>query len=335
MADRVVLHVGAMKSGTSYLQSLLFDNRAALAARGVCVPGETGGDQIKAVRALIGGDADDRGPWTRMVAEVGRAAGPALISMEHLGPMRPARIRRVVADLAPARVEVVLTARDLNRTIVSMWQETIQNGRSWTWEEYVAGVRDDCPGATAGGFDRETAGGTFWRQQNLVRIAANWAAAISPDRFTLVTLPPPGAPPQTLVERMSEASGVPLQGLTATAANASLGLPSTLVLRQLNELLADPSSGQRVRPRLRKKTLAKAVLAARADRERALGLPVHDWVRDQASATVGGLRSSGIRLVGAWEDLDPVPVAGVESADITEAELLEASVHALAGLVAG
>ena len=51
MADRVVLHIGAMKSGTSDLQSLLSDNRAALAGRGICVPGNQG----KAVRALIAG----------------------------------------------------------------------------------------------------------------------------------------------------------------------------------------------------------------------------------------------------------------------------------------
>ena len=211
----------------------------------------------------------------------------------------------------------------------------VQNGRSWTWEEYVAGVRADCPGATAGGFDRETAGGTFWRQQDLVRIATTWIETLGADRFTLVTLPPPGAPRDTLVERMSEATGVPLQGLSATAANASLGLPSTLVLRELNELLSDPAADQRVRSKLRKKTLAKSVLAARAGKERMLGLPVHDWVREQAAATAAGLRASGIRLVGSWDDLEPVPVAGVEPAEITDAELLAASVHALAGLLAG
>ena len=38
---RVYLHIGAPKTGTTYLQEVLFTNRARLAEHGVLYPGES------------------------------------------------------------------------------------------------------------------------------------------------------------------------------------------------------------------------------------------------------------------------------------------------------
>ena len=53
MGKRIVLHVGAMKSGTSYLQTLLMDNKARLAEHGVVVPGARWGDQVAGVSHVL------------------------------------------------------------------------------------------------------------------------------------------------------------------------------------------------------------------------------------------------------------------------------------------
>ena len=87
-------------------------------------------------------------------------------------------------------MRVVVTARDLNRTLVSMWQETIQNGRTWTWAEYVADAEAKRPRAGAGAADRRTPGGTFWRQQDLVRMVADWSGVVGTDNVALATVPP-------------------------------------------------------------------------------------------------------------------------------------------------
>ena len=42
MAERVVVHIGLMKSGTTFLQGRLDANREQLAAQGVLFPGPTG-----------------------------------------------------------------------------------------------------------------------------------------------------------------------------------------------------------------------------------------------------------------------------------------------------
>ena len=57
MARRVFLHIGTPKSGTTYLQSLWWQHRDALAERGLLLPGGSADEQFRAgavVRANAG-----------------------------------------------------------------------------------------------------------------------------------------------------------------------------------------------------------------------------------------------------------------------------------------
>ena len=201
----------------------------------------------------------------------------------------------------------MLTARDLNRSPVSVWQETVQNGRTWTFSAYLADARDKRPGRERGVSDRETAGGTFWRQQHLVRLAQDWTSVVGADRFTLVTVPPPGAAPDLLARRFAQATDLPIVATGApSGGNESLGLASALVLPWVNELLDERGLAFPAGSSLRKRLLAKTLLAARRDQEPRLGLPVSDWVRAQSADTMAELRRLGARLVGDWDDLLPV-----------------------------
>jgi hypothetical protein len=337
MAERVVLHVGTMKSGTSYLQALLFAQQARLADGGVLVPGETWTDQVRAVRQAVStGPRRPRPAWSGLCDRVAGHRGTAVVSMEYLGPTAPKTAARLVQEIGgrDARVEVVLTARDLNRTIVSMWQETVQNGRSWRWEDYRAAVHRGVPGTGRGVADRTSAVGTFWRQQHLLRMVRDWSEVVGADRVGLVTLPPPGADRSLLPRRFAEAAGLDLDvGAPVPVANESLGLASLLVLRRLNELLDEAGLRFPAGSALRKRVLAKQVLAARRADEPSLGLPVEDWVVEQTAATVGALKQEGVRLVGEWADLDPVAVPGVTPDDVDAAAVADAALAGLAGLV--
>jgi hypothetical protein len=330
MAARVTLHVGLMKSGTTFIQGLLFANKERLADRGVLVPGDRWRDQVGAVQDVLR-PADGNGEWANLVAQIATWPGDAVISMEFLGPAKQHRIRRVVSSLRPARVEVVVTVRDLNRSIVALWQETIQNGRWWTWPEYVEGVhtaRPDSPGGTL-----TEAGRTFWRQQHAARICSAWGEVA--DACTLVTVPAPGAGPELLAERFGEAAGFPVSGLQSPArANESIGAASTLALRRMNEILAAQALPFPRGSRLRKNVLAKQVMAGQRHLEPRIGLPVEQWVRDTSRWMTMELSGSGTRLVGSWTDLEPVPVPGVDPSTVSAADVAEAAASGLAGLVA-
>ncbi|GAA3826310.1 hypothetical protein [Nocardioides panacisoli] len=334
MARRVVLHVGTMKSGTSFLQALLFAQQELLEARDVLVPGTGWNDQVTAVQQAL----SRKGPrpvWKSMSQQIANHRGDAVISMEFLGPALDPAAERVLEPFEGTEVQVVVTARDLNRTLVSMWQETIQNGRSWTWEDYYAGARDAAPGTDRGHADRKTAAGTFWRQQHLLRIVADWAARVGKDNVTLVTLPHPGAPSSALTERFIDATGFPIDPtLPVPRANESLGLASAMVLRELNEALDARGLAFPIGQRLRKQVVAKTALAALAKSEPRLGLEVADWVRTQTDQTVAAVRDLGIRVVGDLADLDPVDVPGATPADVDAETRLRAATTALTAAVA-
>lgn len=335
MPATVVLHVGLMKSGTTFLQGQLFAQRESLAAAGVLVPGDTWTDQVKGVSKALkaGSRLDGVAAWQALAEPARTHPGTSVVSMEFLGPAEPGRIAALVASLRPARVEAVVTVRDLNRSLVAQWQETVQNGRWWTFADYLAAAEAGRPGGPG---TTEEAGRTFWRQQDVVRIATTWAAAT--DACAVVIVPPPGAPAAELWHRFGRVAGLPASEPVPAGANSSLGAASLLALRAMNEVLAERGKPFPARSRVRKGLLAKQVLASRRREEASVGLPVAAWVRDTAAdlvAEIERLRAGGLRVEGDLAELAPVDVPGIDPATVTAAEVRAAAVAGVAGLAAG
>lgn len=328
MAQCVVLHVGSMKSGTTFLQNLMMANRDLLAERGLLLPGRVWRDQVSGVAEVLGrarvAQAPEEGAWQGLVDELDAWPGTGLVSMEFLGPSGPQRIERVVGSFPAGSVRVVVTARDLNRQVPAMWQEALKNGRSFGFAEYVAAVRD-----------HEGPGNVFWREQTVAAMCRRWGAAVGTENVRLVTVPPPGAAPEELWRRFAEAVGVEADGPDDIALpeeeNASLGAASAEVLRRLNVLVDDldyPQYAPVVKHRL-----AKRVLSARRGSEQAVGFEVPDWLPAESERMVGRIRDLGVPVVGDLADLRPCAVPGVDPASVPAEEQLDAAVDGLEGLV--
>jgi hypothetical protein len=60
---------------------------------------------------------------------------------------------------------------------------------------------------------------------------------------------------------------------------------------------------------------------------------VAPWVVDSSQALRERLKALPVDLVGSWEDLEPVPVDGVDPADVPAEEVAQAALAALAGVV--
>ncbi len=89
MSKRVLLHVGTPKTGTSYLQDVLFRNRRTLAAAGILYPADRFDAHFLAALDLMrlpwGGLEDEAiGAWDRLAAQVRGLDGTAIISHEIL-----------------------------------------------------------------------------------------------------------------------------------------------------------------------------------------------------------------------------------------------------------
>lgn len=328
MAERLVLHIGAMKSGTSFIQGVLSANRETLAEQGFTFPGRRWRNQVSAVRDLMerGGKEQEPlapdGPWRRMAAEVNAWEGTAIISMEFLGPRNAAKIKEILRSFPDTRVEAVLTVRDFARSIPAMWQESMQNGGTTPWEEFLEVVRTE---------DTNTKqGNSFWRHQGTAGIARRWSSTVGKDRFTLVTVPPPEAPTSELWERFAAAVGLdPAPFDLQVRRNPSVGAASASVMRALNERLQSNPMPRQMYSRYVKHGLAKEGLASRKTADRMFELD-EPWVIELGEREVQRLRDLDLRVVGSLDDLQPRPVAGVAPGSVTAEQQLEAALDGLA-----
>lgn len=326
-----MLHIGTMKSGTTSIQSLLFGRQRELADQGVLPLGTAWADQVAGVRAVLARPEAPGEPWQRLVRQARDWDGTSVISMEYLGPFGPRQVRSAVASFGDLPVEVVVTMRDLNRTVPSLWQEAVQNGRPWTWSDYRSGARAARPWQAVPPLGTSEPGRTFWRQQDAHRMVRRWADAVGADRVTVVTVPPPGGPRTELLDRFGEAVGF-RSGPVAESRNAALGAASAQLLQLVNARLAELGVGHAEARRVRKRLLAKQVLSARRAEEQPIGLEVQPWVEQTAARMVKRLQGAGVRLVGDWADLTPVAVPGVDPEATPQTELAAAATYAFDGL---
>jgi hypothetical protein len=337
VANRVFLHVGLPKSGTTYLQAVLAENKQRLQQRAeLLYPGERWEAQVHAARDVLSADLHGsthpgvEGAWGRLVEEIGLWPGDAVVSMEWLGSADPTQARRMVDSLAPADVHVVVTARDLGRTIPAAWQEFMQNWEQWTWDEFLRGIISEHP-------RDNPAGQLFWTQQDLGRVLTIWRDVLPADRIHIITLPAPGAPAAELWTRFASVVGVDPAEYDASGSgtNESLGLESAELMRRLNELSRTRGMDWPEYDEAFKHALAKRTLARRKNRESALALPQeHEpWISARAEEMKKAIRASGAQVVGDLTDLDPVFIdTGLQPADVTDAALLEAALEGLVGL---
>lgn len=316
MAERLVLHVGLMKSGTTFIQGRCNANREKLAQQGILFPGPTWARHARAVSDLIESKSAKPGSWAGLRDEINAHPGTAIVSMEYLGPIGAPRIEQLVGDFPDTEIRVVVTVRDLGRTVPAMWQETVKNRSTWTWSDYLHAVQH-----------RGEAGKKFWRQQSAGTIVQRWARVVGADHVTVITVPPPGSPSELLWDRFCQVAGItPTDWTEAPRANESLGAASALLMRRLNEETSDlglPAYKRKI------KALGKHVLVHRKGEEDPIGFTVPRWLRKTSDKMAKQIADSGVQVVGDLAELEPVDTRGVDPETVSAEQQLAAAVSAL------
>lgn len=305
MKRRVVLHIGSMKTGTSFIQSVLGRNEAALAEAGFEFLGGAFGVQSRAVRDMLKlprNPARNRRRWKRLATQARGSERTGIVSMEFLSFAGEEQVRRLLAPFSKLDVQVVLTVRDQFRVLPAQWQTYTRNFGTDGWEDYLRHVQ---PGRGRSARDTR-AWKTFHRAQDIATILARWEAA-GVSSVDVVTVPPPGAPREELWRRFCAATGIPADGtvLEGVHDNVSLGYASCDFLRRANEHLGD------VAPRRYRKVmrpLASTVLSPLRETETRPELDARGaaFARSRNEEIRGLLESGPHRLWGSLEDL-PVP----------------------------
>jgi hypothetical protein len=328
------LHVGAPKTGSTFLQALLWANRDVLTTQSVHMLGENQGQHYRAGHDLRGLPFDPADPgvdwtgaWDRMAerAEASEHNG-VVISDEHLAALSPAQVDRAVTSLRPREVHVVYCTRDLPGLMPSEWQEFVKHGATATYDDWAEAVLSSA---------EEGPGRWFWRVHDVQSVVARWATRVAHDRIHVITMPESSAPRTELWRRFASVLGCDpdvIEDLPSTA-NPSLGPAAAEVLRRVNDSLPDDF------PRWHRTGIVRDVLAN--DVLNPIGPPgrprlrrdLADQVLERAELTRQILPTLGCRVVGSLSDLDP-DRSRLDGEDApSDDAVAELSVAALAGFV--
>jgi hypothetical protein len=234
MVRRVFVHIGLPKTATTYLQTILWGNRAEVRRHGLVLPGKERRDHLWASRVVR--EEPERGPrpdrehraWDRIRSDLAAADGDGLISHEFFAAAPAEQALAMVAALAPAEVHVVVTAREPLGLFAASWQESLKNKSTAPMADYSR---------------RESRSPQLiwnWRTLDLRLVLRRWARAVPPERIHVLPLDP-SAPREEIWHRFAgllEIADADVD-LTASFPNQSMGVVEAELLRRVNEHLDD------------------------------------------------------------------------------------------------
>ncbi len=334
-----LLHIGPYKTGSTAIQTALFEAREAMAEHGVVYPGRW----RRAMRpgwAVLeytprGRDPVPMSVWEKFAAEVRAAADKRVcVSTEDFGSAGPDRIARIVEDLGGDRVHVLAVVRRLDRLLPSQWQERVKSHDTITFDQWLHRVLGDDP------TDQEHR--RFWASHDMVATADRWRRQVGPDRFLMLVA---DESDREVVPRAFEALlGLP-RGLLVLppAANASLSAHATELLRRVNELFESEGWPDTVYHRLVQRGAVASMLdGPRASSESPIP-PLPGWaaarVAELSDRRVREIEERAIPVLGSLAGLRTAPPdgAGADPAPLERPEVvsIETAVRMISGLVEG
>lgn len=323
------MHIGPMKSGTSYLQHLMAENRRQLGADGIFFPPreETVDAVVDVMRAAVPKQLKT-GPWPALRERVHGFGGRAsVVSMEFLSFARTPRAKAILGALEPARVHVVLGVRDAAAVLPSAWGTAAGSRNTASWREYVEPVSWEPR-------RREERWRRTMRALNIPRMLNAWGSQVPPRRLHVVVVPPANAPPDVLWKRFAAVIGVDAAAYRPPTGrrNESLGYAATDLLRRMNPLVHE------VAPEAYRATmnpLRHHVLSRRTDEsEVPMTAELADWAVSWNRSTVQAVKRYRARVYGDLDELLETPAASTdrEIQPPNDDALLAAAADALTGL---
>jgi hypothetical protein len=325
---RVFFHIGAPKTGTSYLQDLLFRNRRILERQGILYPSHRASDQFRAMLDLRGvswhGYRDPwvPGSWDRVAHRSRAWPGTVVLSQESLAAATRQQARRAIESVQPAEVHIVYTVRDLGRLLASAWQQSVRTGGRRTFVDFVEQLEHSKRGASQ----------RFWSHHDLPTVLRRWARDLPAGQVHV--LPVAAAdPPAQLWQRLASLLGVDPDVVASGTEHrhVSLGYPQAELLRRVNERLDGrlryPLYGEIVSRWLAEDVLSRQGAPARF----AVPEASFRWIRSLSEQYIDVVRTEGYQVEGDISSLLPdAPGAALSATDQpTVAAQLENSVEVI------
>lgn len=336
MADEVFIHLGLPKTGTTYLQTILWGARDRLRAEGLLLPGEERRDHLWASREVRGDTHLDRLParaataWTRLRQEIAAWPGRALISHEFFASASAEQASRMVAALAPARVHLVATAREPLGLFTASWQESLKNRGTAPIGRYSRQVSDDPMEVWN------------WRALDLRLVLERWAPTVPAERVHVLPLDTSAAR-DDIWHRFGGLLGLDTASydLSASFPNESMGVVEAETMRWVNRQLDSADLPHPFRRAFDRGVYLRSFLADErlVPRRGERFWPPADRVaecRERGVAAVAHVREHGYDVIGDPERLlvpDELPDRRTPDS-VTDAEVAEVATWLVARMLA-
>lgn len=324
------LHIGLPKTGTTYLQQVVWSNRDRLRKAGLFVPGFGHREHLWAALdlqerpRLARRHPDAPGAWQRLVDEGSAQSGDVLITHEFLCGASAEQASRAIASFPDAEVHLVVTARDAASVVSAGWQESVKNGGTVDLDAVMAG--------------RAAGGPEFsMRTWDLAGVLERWTPDMPSERVHVLVMPGADQARDLHWRHFAEVLGLDPDAYAAPedAVNPALGIVQIETLRLVNQHLPRYSAQERgvwIRGYLAEDLLA------RQPRERG-GMPAQYLARfaELDRAAVALITERGFHVLGDLSGLtgeQAVRGGGREPDTVTHAELLESAARLVADIVA-
>lgn len=325
MDGSLYLHVGLKKTGTSYLQSILRASRTELRRQHVVVlpRHEPAGHRL--AQAVLDREAAGDALAT-LPRQLASAAGrTCLITQEKLGRASDDQIARLAPSLAGREIHVVVTVRDIARTIPSAWQQCVKAGQVIRFEDFVGAIVSGAQGGAAE---------SFWLDHGVVDLVRRWSRLTVPSAVHVVIVPAGSAGPELLLERFCSAVGIHPSGLVRDVAtpNESLGLAQVELLRRVHEQ-ADRHP-RWLHGKVFKREFARGILGAQSGRRLLMPASTRSWCRDYTETVQQALTAGGYDVTGDLSELHPPDSAFTDDPqEVTDADLVAVATEALRSIL--
>ncbi|MGH3482608.1 MAG: glycosyltransferase [Nocardioidaceae bacterium] len=334
MAKRVFLHIGAPKSGTTFLQTVLWNNRAQLDSADVLLPGKNLFDYNLAITAIRNPRPRNnlqrkaKATWRRLREEIDDWSGDAIITNEWFVRATDEQAAQAREELGGVELHIVHTARAFVHQIPAAWQETLKVGRGWSLADFIAGLDDD------------EAQWSWWTLDPALAVA-RWAGDLPPSHVHVVTVPPKGSDPALLWKRMAGVIGVQPDGYDVTAAqqNESLGAEAARLLERMGPVLRtaiDADEGHWTEQyRWIRRYLGHEVLVPLGGSRIGVNSEQAAALHERSVTSTAALEQAGYDVVGNLDDLrlSEPPPGSRDPSEVTDAEMLDVAGPVVAELL--
>ena len=165
---KTIVHVGQMKSGTTYVQEILSKNRDKLRDQNIVYPGGWLNQQ-----PAVYGICESSIPWVKDKKPHLAKGYDVLLSAEALSSCDTRGIERFLSFIGSAD-KAIFSVRSLHRALPSAWQQTLKTGSFTSISEFYQQMEDTWPARSG-----------RWRTYAYGECAQRWSEFLPTEAYVL------------------------------------------------------------------------------------------------------------------------------------------------------